>query len=297
MTGRRLCALSAGRFAIVLLFASSVATGDDESQRLLDMGDKSWARRAEHALGHTAATGPIVEAVAAYSRAIELAPQRLDLRVRLLRALFFQGQYATPDEATKKRLFDRGRLLFETSADLLAQRIGVSRDEDPHKAALALGREPEAGPLHYWGAVHWGLWGEHFGNLAAVKKGVAKKVRDYGEVARLLSPEYDGGAPYRLLGRMHAVAPRVPLFTLWIDRELSIHYLERAHAIDAENPLHGAFLGEALLDHGPAAARTRGMALLDGAAKAEPRPSYQVEDARAIDDASKALAEREREQR
>jgi tetratricopeptide (TPR) repeat protein len=294
--GARAAAATVLVIAACLLVVPLAARADDvEVQRLLALGDTAYTRRAEGAQGNVAQSGPIVEAVEAYAAAVELAPDRLDLRVRLLRALFFQGQYATSDVETKKLLFERGRLQFEESAELLSRRNGVEHGGDEvavEALVLGLAREPDAGPLHYWGAVHWGVWGELFGNLAAVKKGVAKKVRDHGEVARQLAPDYDSGAPYRLLGRLHAVAPRVPIFTGWIDRELGLRYLEKALELGPDEPLHRAFLAEALLDHGPASAHERAMALLESAASAEPRAELAVEDAQAIADARKSLAAR-----
>ena len=277
--------------AALWLLLPGLAAGNDEARLLLELGDTAFARRAEGSNAATAAAEPIAEAVDAYTRAMSLEPDRLEPRVALLRALAFQGDYATADAAAKRAIFDRGRLLFEESAVMLAKRLGIALAEEADAIAKALEGEPATGPLFYWGAVHWGQWGQHFGPLAAVKEGVAKKVRDCGEVARLLSPEYEQGGPYRLLGRLHAVAPRVPIFTMWIDHQLAIEYLESAHA-SSDDPLTRTFLAEALLDHGPASERARAMALLEGAATAEPRPGFAVEDSRAIADAKKSLAQR-----
>jgi hypothetical protein len=268
-----------------------LAAANDEAQLLLEIGDAAYARRAERSNGTLAEPALIAEAIDAYTRAMTLEPDRLEPRVAVLRALAYQGDHATADASAKREIFDRGRLLFEESVSLLGKRLGIVLPAEADAIAKALESEPAAGPLFYWGAVHWGQWGQHFGPLAAVKEGVAKKVRDCGEVARLLSPEYEQGGPYRLLGRLHAVAPRVPLFTMWIDHDLAIEYLEKAHAA-SDDSLTRMFLAEALLDHGPASERARAMTLLEEAAAAEPRAGWELEDARAIADAKKSLAQR-----
>ena len=128
----------------------------------------------------------------------DLSYARLEPRVRLLRALSFQGDYASADVAVKKEIFERGRSLFEESLQLLTRSLESPLPSEPPEAiAEAVAHLPEAGPLFYWGAVHWGQWGKLFGPLEAIRKGVAKRLRDGGEVARLLVPDYEEGAPFR----------------------------------------------------------------------------------------------------
>ena len=73
--------------------------------------------------------------------------------------------------------------------------------------------------------------------------------------SRSTRPSSEGG-PRRLLGRLHAVAPRVPLFTGWVSRTEGVEHLERAVAIAPEDLANRLYLAEARLELEPAHARS-----------------------------------------
>ena len=207
--------------------------------RHLAAGDAAWAARAEGAPADDpgrAAPGPIGRAIAAYEAAVVADPDDLEARWKLLRALYFQGEHVARGDDARREVFDRGRQAAEAALERLEGRTG---------------RVPEAAAIHFWTAVHWGLWGDAFGRLAAARQGVAGKIRDHAERALALDPSYENAGPRRVLGRLHALAPKIPFFTGWIDRDRAIAELERAVAEGAAEPLNRLYLAEALLEHAP----------------------------------------------
>jgi tetratricopeptide (TPR) repeat protein len=269
-------------------YPSGAARPDVE--QLLATGDEAFARRHQGASGAQARAEPIGEAVAAHRRALELAPERIDVRARLLHSLFFVARYATPSPSRKKALYEEGRDVFEQGLARLKEDVGKRLDSvEPEALPELLAEHPHAGELYFWGAVHWGLWGESFGTMASVRRGVAGRIRRYGESAKALVPDYQNAGAYRLLGRLHALAPRVPLFTGWIDHDLAVDYLERAVELAPEDPLNLYFLADALLEYRRDQSE-RAARLLESAAGATPRPDRPIEDAEAITDARARLA-------
>ena len=268
--------------------ASPPLTADGEA---VLAGDAAWDRRAEGARNGKPAPGPIADAVAAYRSALEHEPNDLAIRLKLLRALFFQGEYAVSNRPEGKAIFEEGARIFDQGLLVLADRVGRSEltvrkmERLSQKELLALFAEEEhAGPLYFWGAVHWGLWGEYFGKLPAVRKGVAGKIRRLGEAATVLAPDYENGGGHRIIGRLHTLSPRVPLITGWIDRRVAVSRLEQAVEIAPSDPLNRVFLADALLQFRPDR-RQEALDLLQGVLSQKPRPELQVEDAQAIEDA------------
>ena len=253
-------------------------------------GDRAFARRAQGASEVRAAPGPIGEAVAAYRAAVVRSPWDFGIRVKLLRALFFQGEYAAPDPKAKKAAFEEGRRVFSAGLELLEQRTGQKRLDrvKPERLPGLIGSIEQIGAFYFMGALHWGLWGENFGTMASVRKGVAKKIRNLGEAAIVLDPEYESGGAYRLVGRLHAVAPRIPIFTGWVNRNHAIAMLEKAYSTDPSDPLNKVFLAEALIEFRPGQKR-RALDLLTLAADSSPRPGLLIEDTSAIAEAREAL--------
>ncbi len=225
----------------------------------LERGDAAWARRGDGQSNGLAAAAPIAEAVAAYEAALTAEPSNLEARARLLRALWFQGQYATADDAGKQKVFERGKTVGEQGLDQIAASAKKTRSAIDEGSAQAVAEAvrpiPGAAPIFFWSAVHWGLWGDAFGKFAAARQGVAGKIRDRCLVVLALDENLERGGGHRVLGRLHAVAPHVPFFTGWIDRTTAIAELRKALALGPEDPLNRQYLGEALLEYGDAAGR------------------------------------------
>jgi len=155
--------------------------------------------------------------------------------------------------------------------------------------ARALAAVPQAKSIYLWGAVDWGLWGDAFGRMAAARQGVGDRLRRYGEVVLAIDERYENAGGHRLLGRLHDLAPKIPFFTGWIDRDRSISELERAVALGPADPTNELYLAEAILDHRPAA-KPRAVAILRRVALRQPSPERVVEESKVIDEARALLA-------
>lgn len=276
--------------------ARPVATQDptQEETAALDLqrGDEAWARRAD-------APGPtVLRAIAHYEDALAAQPANLTARWKLVRALYFQGELVLAEEESRRAAFERGRDLAEVGLDRLAADLGRTRGQlealEPEALAGHLAGDAElrreAAGVYFWGAVCWGLWGESVGKLQAARQGVGGRIRDYSERVVALDVDFAGAGGLRLLGRLHAVAPRIPFFTFWVDRDFAIESLRRAQRLAPEELHNRLYLAEALLDHRPEA-RAEALRWLEETAAQEPRPGHRIEDASVIARARARLAE------
>ncbi len=274
---------------VLLLFPSLLAAQQDP----IAAGDAAWARRAEGHQGDRAQAGPVNAAVAAYERAVKEQPDRLEGSWKLLQALHYKGDFATPGKEGKQQVFARGKEVAEAAFDRLAKKTAGSREKldalTPAQAAKAVSAVPEARPLFLWAAVHWGLWGDVFGRMAAARQGVGDKVRRYSEILIALDERYEDAGGHRILGRLHTLAPKVPFFTGWVDREKAVSELRKAVALGPDNWDNPLFLAEALLEHQPAKA-AEAREILRRLLARRPTPELAVEQERTLADARALLA-------
>jgi len=261
-------------------------------------GDAAWARRAEGHVGAHASPGPIGEAIAAYQQALKEQPERLEVYWKLLRAEHFRGDFVAITREQKQEVFGPARTVAEAGLDRLARKAGGRERLDamaPAAAAKALAGIPEAVPLHLWAAIHWGLWGDNFGRLAAARQGVGDRVRRYAEIVIAIDERYEFAAGHRVLGRLHTLAPKVPFLTGWVDRGKAVSELRRALALAPEDPLNAVFLADTLLQYqsGHAAEVAEARRLLRQVVERPPspdRPWGTVEDEDAVAQARALLA-------
>lgn len=293
MASRRVLIRSSLRalVASLLSVASTHSAAAADAAAPVARGDAAWERRAEGAQGARAQRAPIAAAVAAYEEAVQADPANLEARWKLLRALWFEGDYVATTNEEKQRLFGRGKTVSEEAWAVVAKRVGAGKlaAERAANRAAALRGIPEAAPLLLWTAADWGLWGNAYGKLAAARQGVGGKVRDWAETLIALDERFEGGAGHRVLGRLHSEAPKVPFVTGWVDHDKAIAELEKALAIDPEELSNRYYLADALLTHRPAA-RARAMALLREVAAAKPRSTDLVEDTALAAEARQRLA-------
>ncbi len=285
---RRLAALP---LLAALLLAPAAPARAASFEEALARGDAAWARRAQGHRGGRALPGPVDQAIAAYEEAMAGRPNDLAARSRLLRALYFRGDLVAPDRDARRRAFERGRDVAEAGLDQLAARAGGRKRLDgmtPAAAARALAGVPQAADINLWAAVHWGLWGDAFGRLAAARQGVADKVRRYSEVTAALDERFEAAGSHRILGRLHAEAPRVPFVTGWVDREQAVAHLRRAVALAPDEPYNQLFLAEALLAHFPDR-KAEALAILRRVAAVTPPADRVVEVEKAREDARALL--------
>jgi tetratricopeptide (TPR) repeat protein len=274
---------------VLLVVFSSLLTGQSDP---VAQGDAAWGRRAEGHQGGKAASGPVDEAIAAYERAVKEQPERLEASWKLARALHFKGEFTTDSREGKQKIFDRGRSVTEAALDRLAKKAGGRKKLDgmtPAQAAKAVSGSPDAAPLYLWSAVHWGLWGDVFGRMAAARQGVGDKVRTYSETLIALDERYEDAGGHRILGRLHTLAPKVPLVTGWVDRGKAVSELRRAVALGPDNLDNHLFLAEALFEFQPDKAG-EAREILRRVLARQPVPALAVEQSKTLANAKALLA-------
>jgi tetratricopeptide (TPR) repeat protein len=256
-------------------------------------GDAAWARRAEGHQGAKALAGPVDEAIAAYERAVREQPDRLEGTWKLLRALHYKGDFTTGSNEARQKAFARGKEVAEAGIDRLARRTVGSRQKlealSPAQAAKAVAGVPESKPLYLWAAVHWGLWGDVFGRLAAARQGVGDKVKRDSEILIALDERYEDAAGHRILGRLHTLAPKVPFVTGWVDRDKAVSELRRAVALGPDNFDNHLFLAEALFEH-QAGKSAEAREILKRLLAHKPSPELVVEQEKSLAEARALLA-------
>jgi tetratricopeptide (TPR) repeat protein len=267
-----------GALVAGLLLLAAPATGD------LARGDAAWERRAEGARGDVAASEPVGAAIDAYEEALAAAPESLEARWKLVRALHFAGDFTGAGVAERGALFERAVLLSEAGLDALRSRAGaegrldeLATDALPARVDAAGLARDDVARLHFWAAIAWGAWSRDAGLLTVVREGVASRLHRYALVSIELEPGLEQGGAFRLLGSLHAELPRVPLLTGWVDRERALALLERAFSMAPEHPGNQLLLATALLERAPAR-RDEALRLLDRAASSGPRPDSRIED-------------------
>ena len=255
----------------------------DSAHELLDRGDAAWEHRADGVSENgRAAPGPINDAIQAYAAAVAAAADSLEARWKLVRALYFAGEFASPDESAARVQFERATTQAEAGLDLLGRRAGGRPEFDvlpPESVRVALppGDVGDAAALEFWSAIAWGGWAQRRGLLAAVRQGVANRIYRSALVSVALDPELEEGGAHRLLARLHASLPRVPFFSGWVDRAQALPEMERALAIAPDHPGNRLLLALTILDVAPNR-RAEALLLLETASTTEPRPAQRVED-------------------
>ena len=268
-------------FLALLLTALPLAAQTDS----MAAGDAAWARRAEGRQGDRAAAGPIAEAVAAYERAVKDQPDRLEAYSKLLRALHYQGDYAVHTKEGKQKVFGRGREVVEAALARISRRAGRKLDDlPPAQVAKLVAGIPEAPAIFLWGGIHWGLWGDVYGRIAAARQGVGDKIRRYAEITIALDERLEKAGGHRLLGRLHTLAPKIPLITGWVDRGKAVSHLRRAVALAPDDLYNQVYLADALLQHQPEKA-AEAREILRKVVQRKPDPARVVEDERALAEA------------
>lgn len=225
-------------------------------------GDRAWVARAETLEGELADSLRIEAAIDRYRAALADDSNSIEARWKLLRALHYLIDFSNAEARRKDAAMEEA--------------IAIAK----HPVPVVEGAGADVGKraaLHFWSAIAWGVRAKRVSLLTVVREGVAAQIRADAEWAVLLDHRVDRGGPLRLLSRLHAELPRVPLVSSWVDREKALPLAERAHTIDPNHPGNRLILALALLERGPER-RAEGLALLRDLAALEPTPESRAEE-------------------
>jgi hypothetical protein len=274
---------------LLLVLASAMPAAEIPS---LGAADDAWARRDEGRTGARANARPISEAVTRYASAARV-PDAVEPRWKLARALFFEAKFTGRDRDDQRALLQKARDTGEEAIAILRRRAqrtaGRPASTDPRSVAVALTGERDAAPAYFWTAVAWGEWGLVAPRIAAASKGAAAKVRDYAATLIALDPGFEEGGGYRVLGRLHHRAPRIPGLTGWVSRAEGMRNLRLAVKTAPRNFVNRHFLAEALAD-GDRAAKSEAIQIEKELVADSPSPGHLVEDLAIQEEARKDLA-------
>ncbi|MBN1350767.1 hypothetical protein JXJ21_15220 [candidate division KSB1 bacterium] len=168
----------------------------------------------------------IDEVIALCQKAIQTSTgaEKEDATWKLMRAYYFKGRYTTHDSEQKKKIYDLGKEVGEKGLEEF----------------------PESAGIHLFMAIIWGVWGEEYGIFKAAKEGVAKKIRAHCEKTIELDEMFDEAGGYRVYGRLHFKAPKIPFILGWPSNDEAIKLLEKGHELAPRNLVTRQFLAEAL---------------------------------------------------
>ena len=147
---------------------------------------------------------------------------------------------------------------------------------------------PGAGETFLWDAVNWGEWALAYGKMAAAREGAADRIRREATIAMLVDPKLEGGAPQRVLGRLHDQTPRIPFLTGWASEKEAVRFLNESLKVDPSNKITKVFLAEAMVSN-DSNTKPQAMQMLKECLTAPNPPEYEVEQAAATEDARALL--------
>ncbi|HET6465694.1 MAG TPA: hypothetical protein VFH55_08815 [Nitrospiria bacterium] len=262
---------------------------------LIEEGDHHWDLRDEGAQGTAADSKKVDLAIAAYRQVLASSPDSLAARWRLMRALFFKGEYATEDKEAKKKIFDEGRTVGEKALQLIreeaSRRTGKSFDNaGPVELAPVFEKSPDVVGCFFWSSANWGMWALAYGKFQAVRQGAAGKIRDLATAVTMMDPEYAQGGGYRVLGRLHHQTPYVPFITGWASTKKGVEFLRKAYQIEPRNSANRLYLAEVLWDWNNDS-RKEALTLAEDLIHDAPRSDFRVED-QAAQEKAQALLEK-----
>lgn len=240
---------------------------------VLAAADAAWARRAEDRSGARASARRISEAVARYEEASK-DPDAAEPRWKLSRALFFEAKFTGLDREAQRALLEKARRAGEEAVAILGRRAAPA--------------DADAAPAYFWTAVAWGEWGQIVSRARAARAGAASKIRDYSTKVIALDPKFEEGGGYRVLGRLHDRAPRIPLVTGWVSRKEALRNLRSAVRVAPRNFVNRHFLAEALAG-GTAAERAEAIRIERELVAEPPTAERLVEDLAIQEDAKRDL--------
>ena len=266
---------------MVLLFAASAAFAQ------VNEGDQHFAARAEGHVGGRAKAAHVDAAIAAYQRAANANPKDLEARWKLLRAYRFKGAYVAASNDEKKKIYSDAKKAGEGALALLdgllrAKGVTSVVKATEKQVADAARTIPGAGETFLWDAVNWGEWALAYGKMAAAREGAADRIKREATIAALIDPKLEGGAPQRVLGRLHDQTPRIPFITGWASSKEAVRFLNESLKVDPTNKITKVFLAEAMVSNN-SDTKPQAIQMLKECLTAPNPPDYEVEQAAATE--------------
>lgn len=259
---------------------------------LAGAGDEHYLRRADGRHGDVADPREIDAALAAYEAALSKNRGDAESRWKYLRATYFKAEYTGLDAGRKASLYERAMPIAEEALAIerrrAADKIGGNPSGlEPSQVGRALAGDLTAGETFFWNAVNRGQWSLVHGKMAAVRQGVAGKIRDSARTVIAIDPKLEDAGGQRVLGRLHAIAPKVVFFTGWVDRDEGVRLLRQAVELAPGNLVNRFYLAEAV--HEFTEDKAAAIDLLRSVLAASPHPDHLIEDLRVQADARKDL--------
>jgi len=272
-------------FVVFLVAASSFGQVAD--------GDQFWSMRSEGHQGAKARATNIDSAIAAYQRAVSQNPNDLEARWKLLRAIRFKGQHVANGKEEKKNVYTQATKAGESAMTVLDRMLSAKGLKSVSKAsekqvADAARTIPNAGNVFYWDAVSWGEWALVYGKMAAVREGVADRIKRESTIVMVMDPKIEQGGGARVLGRLHNQTPRVPFITGWASDKEAVKFLSQSLAQDPANKITRVFLAEAMVAD-EKKTKPQAVEMLRQVLNTPNDPDYVVEQSGAQDDARELL--------
>ena len=256
-------------------------------------GDQHYAARAEGHVGGRAKPAHIDAAIAAYQRAVAANPKDLEAHWKLLRAYRFKGAYVAASNDEKKIVYSAAKKAGEAALALLDNSLKAKGVTSVAKAtekqvADAARTIPGAAETFLWDSINWGEWALAYGKMAAAREGAADRIRREATIAMLVDPKLEGGAPQRVLGRLHDQTPRIPFLTGWASEKEAVRFLNESLKVDPSNKITKVFLAEAMVSN-DSNTKPQAMQMLKECLTAPNPPEYEVEQAAATEEARALL--------
>src|SRR5215212_4322872 len=264
------------RFTMLLLFNACACLSLFAQ---VSEGDRHYAMRAEGAAGGRAKAEHIDAAIAAYARGNDLESQW-----KLLRAYRFKGAYVAATSEEKKKVYGAAKVAGGKALAAVNKQLGAKAKGSEGQVADAARAIPGAAEVFLWDAVNWGEWALAYGKLAAAREGAADRIRREATIAHLIDPRLEGGAPSRVLGRLHDQTPRIPFITGWASEKEAVKFLNESLRLDPPNKITIVFLAEAMVAN-DSKTKPQAIKMLRDVIAAPNDPNYAVEWAAATEDA------------
>lgn len=287
-----LIAVLAGLPAVGQVPRNDGASPETSSTRTpVAQGDAHYERRQEGHAGGSADPVEILAAISSYEAAAR-SPDDAEARWKLSRALYFRGAYTALEAAERRSLYEEARRASEEAFAIVERRSGSAAQKGglpPISAAPALRSDAEAAPVLFWGSVAWGQWALSVGKVEAARMGAASRIRDIAQLLIAVDPQFEEGGGYRILGRLHDEAPKIPFVTWWVSRAEALTNLRRAVAVAPRNPINRHFLAEALA-RGSVSEKAEAVRLEEEVLATPPSSDHLVEELHVQEDAKRNLA-------